>query len=297
VVGEQSEKSPSSAIKPFAAPWRHPLLFAWQWLLLLVYLAIGVYAGTLIVVAVYYLLFETTTTMNHWWHSTVPNSNLRHSIRDVAEGLLGGLLGLTLAHNHYKRSLQRRIAEKPNVVDRAEIAVGIPNLKDRKPFHPWQLLIVPPLVLIYAIPGFAIGYLIVAWFHHHHGLVHLHVPVSANPTTTDLVAKLKATWTADWPKKLIGFFAAFVFGRRPAHGLIDDLQGFFAERHVRSGKPARWYHTAPFAARMREAASSASRVDGPSIWLRRLVLGGAAVGIGLACFGWYVLAFIAKGPT
>lgn len=291
---EQPSATAVARVEPYSKPWRHPLLFLWQRLLVLVYAGIGVYAGTLIVVAVYYLLFETTATMTHWWHATVPNNSLRHSIRDVAEGLLGALLGLTLAHNHYKKKLQKRIAAKPNAVDKAEMSVGIPNVKDRKPFRPWQLFVTPPLVLLYATPGFLIGYLIATWFHHHHGLLHLHSPFSANPTTADLGAKLKATWTTDWPKKLIGYFAAFVFGRRPARGLIDHLQLFFAERRVRSGKTVRWYDTAPFAARMREVAATASYRAKPSLWLHRLVIGGTAVGFGLACFGWYVLAFIAK---
>jgi hypothetical protein len=99
-----------------------------------------------------------------------------------------------------------------------------------------------------------------------------------------------------WPKKLIGFAAAFFFGHRPARALIDDIQLWFAERRVALGKGVRVYQTPPFKARYNAVAAGGTvqaRARG------RVALPLAMTGLGLAVvalggYGYYVLNYIAK---
>jgi len=279
---------------PLVRVWRHPIRWTGQKLYLLLCAVVFAYVGVLIVVALYYIVFEPTATMTHAWHSLVPNATIRHTIRNVGEGLLGGLLAQQIIWNHYRRRTQRRMDQKRNLLDRVEIRLHIPNLKDGKDFSVGRLLVTPPLVLLYAVPGFVVG-IAIAHALHGHQLFHIGSPFSANPTTAALQDKVKATWTMDWPKKLVGFFAAFVFGRRPAKAVFDDMQLLFVERRIGNQIPVKWYHPAPFKARFNELAASEKAQPARSVWLKRLVFGLAPIALGLAAFGWYVLGFIAKG--
>jgi hypothetical protein len=197
-----------------------------QWL---VWLAIGSFAGLLIVAAIYYLLTQTTGTGNRIWHDMIPNDALRHNIRDVSEGLLGGLLGQQIVWNHYRK---RKALSR---LDEFEIRHHIANPKDDRRFSIWQLLSTPWLVLLYAVPGFIVAQLIILMVHilhdpHHavngaHALRHLSL-------WGKFWTKTQNVWTENWQQKLTGYAAAYVMGRRPAKGVFDDLQLWFAERRV-----------------------------------------------------------------
>src|SRR5260370_28605850 len=53
----------------------------------------------------------------------------------------------------------------------------------------------------------------------------------------------------------MGFAASFFFGRRPLRKVFDGIQLWFAERHVASGKPMRWYLPPTFRARCNYVAA------------------------------------------
>jgi hypothetical protein len=275
---------------PLVKPWRHPITWTRQRIALLGVRALFTYVGISAVAAAYYLLLETHVrvpllgeTNTQAWHNAVPEAKLRHNIRDVGEGLFGGLLAIALTYNHY-----RRIGRK-HLVDRIEIALGIPNVKSGKKLHWWQIVLGTLLIPVYASVGFFIGEWLVS-------VVHPAVDHLAEVQTGSVLTNIKNNLIENWPKKLIGFAAAFVFGHRPARAIIDDIQLWLAERRVALGRGLRFYHTPPFKARYNEVAASGSvrpRARG-ALALRVSISTLALSVIGLAGYGYYVLNYIAK---
>ncbi|MEA2146176.1 MAG: hypothetical protein QOG59_1763 [Solirubrobacteraceae bacterium] len=287
---------------------RHPL----RWLRIRALIAIDglalLHLGTLIVVALYYLAFQTIPGVKydwdhaltgglHFWNvkvhlalmSNAHWAQWRHLIRNVAEGLLGGVLGQAIIWNHFK------VKPKPRTwVDRVEIALHIPNLKDERRTSGWQLLALPLLVLLYAIPGFAIGAAVAQLVQHN--IAHLHV----HQLSSDVV--VQSLWTSNVSQKVVGLFASIVFARRVGRGIYDDVQLLFAERRRATGKPLAAYHrlVPTFAARYNGLASedsAAAAVAGYSRWATWVLFISIPIGIGLAGFGYYVLAYIATGKA
>jgi hypothetical protein len=101
----------------------------------------------LIAAAIYYLITQTTDTMNDAWHTAVSNDNFRHYIRDVWEGLMGGLLGQQVIWNHYRK-------RKPITrLERFEKRLWIASPKDSDRLKIREMLVSPGWVGVYAIPG------------------------------------------------------------------------------------------------------------------------------------------------
>jgi hypothetical protein len=285
---------------------RHPLRWSKNKALVTVDGLALIHVGTLIVVALYYLAFQTIPGVKydwdhaftgglHFWGLHVHLALLskahwaewRHLIRNVGEGLLGGVLGQAIIWNHFK------VKPKPrNWVDRLEIALHIPNLKDDRRTSGWQMLALPLLVLVYAIPGFAIGAGVSRLIQHSLAHVHLH-QVSSD-------AVIQSLWTGNVSQKVVGLFASIVFARRVGRGVYDDVQLLFAERRRAVGKPLAFYHklVPTFAARYNGISSqdaAADAVNEHDRWATWILIGSIPVGIGLAAFGYYVLAYIATG--
>ena len=286
---------------------RHPLRWLKNKALLVVDWLVLVHVGTLIVVALYYLAFQTIPGIKydwdhlltgglHFWglhiHLTLLSkahwAEWRHLVRNVGEGLLGGVLGQAIIWNHFK------VKPKPRSrVDKLEIALHIPNLKDNRRTSGWQLLALPLLVLVYAIPGFAIG----AGVSHliQHGLAHVHL----HQVSSDAV--VQSLWTGSVSQKVVGLFASFVFARRVGRGVYDDMQLFFAERRRAAGKPLVFYHrlVPTFEARYNSisAEAAAAAIVKHDRWATWILIASIPVGIGLAAFGYYVLAYIATGKA
>ncbi len=283
---------------------RHPLRWLRNKALLVLDGLALIHVGTLIVVALYYLAFQTIPGVKYDWDHLLTGglhfwglhvhlallsaahwADWRHLIRNVGEGLLGGILGQAIIWNHFK------VKPKPRSrVDDFEIALHIPNLKDNRRTSAWQMLVLPLLVLVYAIPGFAIGAALRALI-----LAHINVhQVSSSHVVQSL-------WTANVPQKVVGLFASFVFARRVGRGIYDDVQLFFAERLRASGKPLRFYHrlVPTFVARYNSVSAddAAAAVDTRERWATWILVGSIPVGIGLAAFGYYVLAYIATGKV
>ncbi len=275
---------------PLVRPKRHPLTWARQRVALLAVRAVFTYVGICIIAALYYILLETHVrlpliheTNTQAWHHAVPDSKLRHDIRDVGEGLLGGILAIGFTYNHYRH------IRPPNAVDRFEMRLGIPNVKSGRKLAWWQIVLGVVLIPLYASVGFFVGELLVS-------AIHPAVSQLAEVQTGSLLTNIKNNFLEQWPKKLIGFAAAFFFGHRPARAVVDDVQLWFAERRVASGRPLRAYHPPPFKARYNDVAASGAvrprAQSGHALALVLSVLGVAAAG--LAGYGYYVLNYIAK---
>ncbi len=102
-------------------------------------------------------------------------------------------------------------------------------------------------------------------------------------------------------QKFVGLFASIVFARRVGRGVYDDMQLFFAERRRAVGKPLSLRHklVPMFAARYnsvssKDAAAAVDEHDRSATWI---LVGSIPLGIGLAAFGFYVLAYIATGKV
>jgi hypothetical protein len=198
-------------------------------------------------------------------------------------------LAQAIVWNHY------RVKPKPkNRVDKLEIALHIPNLKDDRRMSGGQILALPLLVLVYAIPGFAIGAGVAHLLQHDLAHVHLH-QVSAD-------AVVQSLWTSKVSQKVVGLFASFVFARRVGRGVYDDVQLFFAERRRARGKPLAFYHklVPTFAARYNGISSqdaAAAAINLRDRWATPILIASIPIGIALAAFGYYVLAYIATGKV
>jgi hypothetical protein len=207
----------------------------------------------------------------------VTNSNLRHDIRDVLEGLLGGFLAQQVIYNHYRKKRPR------HRLDDVEIALHVPNLKDERPLNVGQLFASPLLALVYALPGFFISLGILDAFHIH----------AVHAATGSLWARTQAIWTSNWDKKIMGYAAAFVFGRRPMKAVWDEVQYWFAQRMK---KDHRWLPPT-FRARHNDSQEAAHHVVGLGLnpIFGGVLLAGSVLGVALAGYGYYILAYVAKG--
>lgn len=282
--------------EPLCKPFPHVFRWTWHKIQLLVAAGLFAYLGMLAVAGLYYLLFEVYAPFTHAWHTVIPNSTYRHDVRDVGEGLLGGLAGQQVIWNHYKKSTWKAIyGLGQSRADVLEKRFYIPNLKDGKPFSIGRLFATPPLVLLYAIPGFLIGLGIAAIIHHFVHHVTLVNPQHLSPHAATFWAKIEHGFTSSWDKKLIGYLAAFVFGRRPAKAVFDDVQLLFVERRVASGGSLRWYDLPTFRARYNDVKNNGASLTltGQSTLLKRAVLVGVALFGGLVIYGWYILTFVA----
>lgn len=289
---------PVRVLPPPLVTRRHPIKYTRIQIQLLGVKVVAAYIGVCIVAALYYLIFEKIGAVHTLWHEAVPQDALRHAIRQVWEGLNAGIVGIALAWNHYKKKPKER-----GLLDKLECKLHIPNVRDDKALSVWQLLALIVLVPVYALFGFFIGLHIVDWINNdwHHTITHfLPATEPAQVTANSLWEKVYKVFTESWGYKLVGFCAAFFFGRRPAMGVIDDLQTKFAQRRIVAGRKLRWYHTAPFKGRYNDlcakegvtgAQASEERTStGLTIAVRLLI----PVTFGLACYGWYVLNYIAK---
>jgi len=303
--------APATAGPPVRYPpkfFRHPL----KWLAFLLLMTAGAiivaHIGTLIVVAVYYLAFQTVNVVKfHWDHLLSRDLHLlsqahwtvwRHLVRGVGEGVLAGVFVQLITINHFKK----RDPELSRL-DRLEIALRVPNIKDAREVSAGQLLALPILVLIYAIPGFVVGALVVAGLkgvlssaHSYAALVGA-TPLSGGSTWTHV----QTIWTGNRDQKIVGFFASVFMARRPMRAVADDVQGYFAGRRVALHKGLRLYHLPNFRARFHFEAEGETRGASKAVAAYRsgsvvptLLSIAIAVGFALAGFGYYVLAYIAK---
>ena len=113
---------------------------------------------------------------------------------------------------------------------------------------------------------------------------------------------VQSLWTGNVSQKVVGLFASIVFARRVGRGVYDDVQLLFAERRRAAGKPSASYHrlVPTFVARYNGVSSQQAAVKAVGRhdrWVSWTLVGSIPLGIGLAGFGYYVLAYIATGKV
>jgi hypothetical protein len=284
---------------PLVRVARHPLKWTRIKAETLVTAALLAHVGMFAIVALYYILFETWHPLTQAWHELGPEvfgmsgkdwSTNRHMVRDVAEGFLGGFLAQQIIWNHF--SVKQKALKW---WDKVEIALHIPNLKSRRRLTPWQLAFSPLLAIIYAVPGFLLAVLFTKWLHAHSAAV--------RPEHVHTIFERTATlWKGEWDKKVVGYGASLVAGRRPMRAVFDFVQGWFAERRVLLGKALRFYHPPTFRARYNDITSHESAAGAVATVIDRaahqgalnsLLLGAVVLLAAFAGFGYYVLTYIA----
>jgi hypothetical protein len=283
--------------EPLVSPFRHPIRWLRLTLISVIAALVLAHIGALDITGLYYAVFEWNRHVTAWWHSLVPNSNLRHSIRDVAEGFYGGVIAQFLVWNAFKRHRVKYLSKPMTRLDRIEDALRIPNLRSPRKLAFWQipyaLLLWAPL---YGSVGFLVTYFLDATLRHDFTILRTTV-VNLGPHAS-LWRRTETIDTSNWDKKVMGLAASFFFGRRPLRKVFDGVQLWFAERHVASGKPLRWYHPPTFRARCTDVAAEVAareitvtdRYGSLQTVLVVIALIPAAVFAGL---GFYVLTFIA----
>jgi hypothetical protein len=287
---------------------RHPLKWLGVLLVMTTAAIVVAHIGTLVVVALYYLAFQTIGSVKfHWDHLLSRDVHLlsqahwtvwRHLVRGVGEGVLAGVFVQLITINHFKK----RDPELSRL-DRLEIALRVPNIKDAREVSAGQLIALPLLVVVYAIPGFVVGALVTAALKavltsaHSYAVLVGAAPASGGSTWSHV----QTIWTGNRDQKIVGFFASVFMARRPMRAVADDVQAYFAGRRVALHKRLRVYHLPNFRARFllesehealgKSKAVAAYRSGGV---VPALLSAGLIVGLALAGFGYYVLAYIAK---
>ena len=293
-TGRTGRPAPSPA--PLVGVRQDPVAWVRTKAELLLAAAVLALLGELIVVAVYYLLFEVNPTITHLWHQAVPNSTLRHNIRNVGEGLLGGFLAQQVVWNHYKRPLRH-----PGWLDLQEARWHIPNLRVGRRLSVPQLLTAPLVALVYAVPGFLLALGVTALARHHQHTLHATLPAlfpsldHAPGVSHGVWPRLQTLWTQNWDKKLMGLGASFVFGRRPMRAVFDDIQLRLVQRRLTRHRPLKRYHPAPFQARYNDLATRLPAEPGTQRDpIATITLTAAVFAAPLALCGLYVLTFVAN---
>lgn len=255
--------------------------------------------GTLIVVGLYYLAFQTIPAVKDGWDHFLSRDlhlfsqghwdTYRHLIRGVGEGVLAGFLVQLVVFNHFARQ-----KSKVSVFDRAEIKLRIPNRKDGRQVTGWQLLATPALVLIYAVPGFVVGAAVAHAIRTGLTTAHTYATLVGGPNYGHSAWNhIQTIWTSARDQKVVGFFASFFLARRITKAVSDDVQGYFVARRIARGKATRFYHPPNFRARMNGATVEGAnlRLGASSDLMPALLTLGIVVGIALAAFGYWVLAY------
>ena len=120
---------------------------------------------------------------------------------------------------------------------------------------------------------------------------HLHTAGAAPHGS--VLDRTSTIWNSDWDKKVMGYVAAFV-ARRPMRVVFDQAQAFFVDRRIDLGLPLRWYHPPTFKARYNYLLAHPDYVDRTDTpWVNYAMAAAVILTLGLACFGWYVLTYIA----
>ena len=231
------------------------------------------HVGMFIVVALYYLLTQKNPTVKHFWDRTlVPNSDLRHSIRDVGEGVLGGFLAQAIVWNHFTKKHR----QAGRILRRLHDTAHIPEI---------------PAALAASVVFGAIGFGAL-----YYGLHAFHIQARVHAAHGSLWRRTANIWRSGWDKKAMGYAAAFV-ARRPLSIIFDKTQKWFAERRVELHRGTRLYDPPTFRARVNEMARVARETHGEisrqGALQSTLMLVSLFAGLALAGYGFYVLTYIA----
>ena len=179
-------------------------------------------------VAFYYDVIELWRPITDGWHHLVSNSIVRHLYRDDGEYVAAGVTAQIVAYYFAKHWPLKPV----NLWDKVERALLVPNAKinyKHKALRVASLILTPLWVMVYATPGFAIGY---------YGLEY-----AGKWTVGHSLNAVHPTWQVT----VIGLFASFVMSRRVAKGFAHHIQKVIVAQRLERGKtgPAWWMHLFP----------------------------------------------------
>jgi hypothetical protein len=282
---------------PLVSPLRHPLRWLGITFLSVLIALVLAHIGSLMIAGLYYALFEWNRHMTHWWHSFISDSGLRHAIRDVAEGFYGGAIAQQLVWNAFRRHTVRYRHKPMSRFDRIEDFLRIPNLRSPRKLSFWQI---PYALLLWAPLYGSVGFLVVYFLDGaiRHDFTILQHSISGLSRHPSLWQRAESIDSSNWDKKLMGLAASFFFGRRPLRRVFDGVQLWFAQRHVASGKPMRWFYPPTFRARCNDVAEQVQAgqvtVSDRYATVQAVLLTAALVPVVVfAGLGFYVLTFVA----
>jgi hypothetical protein len=271
----------------------------------LIYVVIAVHIGVWIVSALYYDITQVRYVigghqimyLKPGWdhlpkyfglHSYAWWTTVRHAIRNVYEGLLGGLLGMVVG-------IRWKAPKRVTRVDKVLLRLHFPTRHQQGRTTPLQLILSPLTVSLAGLPGFAVALAAVkggAWlFHHYHS--GLHWPTVGVPHVA-VVQDYLATW--QWQYQLIGLVAGLFYGRKAFFKVAEDIQLFFIERRVAAGRRPRSFYPLNYRMRYDEVlAETDGNVEKHGVWISILMPVVLVIGLALTVDGIYVRFWIAKG--
>ncbi len=259
------------------------------------------HVGVWIVAALYFMITQwhwhlgfTTVSFKYTWdhlpqytgfHAYVWWTDLRHNIRDVWEGLWAGL--------GVQSATANPLAWKEDEPGFWTTKLHLPTRDQKTPVTPLQFAFSPFTSTIAGIPGFVIGIVLFAT-----------IPVLNDPGIVihghSLIAQEVTLWAASgkWQVKAIGFLASYVFARWVFMKVAADTQYFFIDANRRSGRQPRWWwhivYTPSYRLRRRYLIDHDTPVQQHSKWISFLMPAAAAIGFGLAAYGFWLFYF---GPA
>jgi hypothetical protein len=271
----------------------------------LLYVVIAVHIGVWIVSALYYDITQVRYVIaGHqlvylkpgWdhlpkyfgFHSYSWWTTVRHAIRNVYEGLLGGLLGMAVG-------IKFKTSKPATRIDNVLVALHLPSRHQQRRTTAIQLILSPLTVSLAGLPGFVVALAAVkggAWLSHHYHLV-VHWPTVAIPHVAVLQSYL-ATW--QWQYQLVGLVAGLFYGRKAFFKIAEDIQLFFIERRVAAGRRPGWIYPMNYRERYeRVLAETGGNVEKHGAWISILMPVVLVIGLLLTVDGIYVRFWIAKG--
>ncbi len=217
----------------------------------LIYVVIAVHIGVWIASALYYDITQVRYVigghqilyLKHGWdylpenlglHSYAWWTTVRHAIRNVYEGLLGGLLGMVVG-------IRWKPPKSATRLDNLLVRLHFPSRHQQRRTTPLQVILSPLTVSLAGLPGFAVALAAVSggsWiFHHFHVVVHLHAVTIPHQA---LVQSYLATW--QWQYQLVGLAAGLFYGRKAFFKIAEDIQLFFIERRIAAQRRPGWIY-------------------------------------------------------
>jgi hypothetical protein len=271
----------------------------------LLYVVIAVHVGVWIVSALYYDITQVRYVvgghqlmyLKPGWdhlpkyfglHSYAWWTTVRHNIRNVYEGLLGGLLGMVVG-------IRWKAPKPASRIDNLLVKLHFPSRHQQRRTTAIQLILSPLTVSLAGLPGFAVALAAVkggAWlFRHYHAMVHW--PTVAVPHVA-VVHDYLATWA--WQYQLVGLVAGLFYGRKAFFKVAEDIQLFFIERRVAAGRRPGLIYPMNYRLRYDQVlAETGGTVQKHGAWISVLMPVVLVIGLLLTADGIYVRFWIAKG--
>jgi hypothetical protein len=272
----------------------------------LIYVVVAVHIGVWIASALYYDITQVRYVvgghqilyLKHGWdylpqnlglHSYAWWKPIRHDIRNVYEGLLGGLLGMVVG-------IRWKPPKPATRLDNLLVKLHFPSRHQQGRTTPLQVILSPLTVSLAGLPGFVVALAAVSggsWI-----VSHLHVVIHLHAMTIPHQAVLQsylATWQSQWQYQLVGLAAGLFYGRKAFFKVAEDIQLFFIERRIAaSRRPGRIY---PWNYRMRYdqvLAETGGAVPKHGRWISVFMPVVGIIGLLLTADGIYVRFVIAN---